>query len=69
MEVAPPPYITFEDIKRDLDETAPTNTKPEVFVVRDPTNDVYIAPSKIHKLGLFLKKRTNKNAIVIEYIG
>jgi [histone H3]-lysine4 N-trimethyltransferase SETD1 len=38
-------------------------------VVREPTNDVYVAPSKIDRLGLFLSKTTKKGTIVTEYIG
>lgn len=32
-------------------------------------NEVFIAPSKIHKLGLFSRKFLKKHSIVIEYIG
>lgn len=32
-------------------------------------NEVFIAPSKIHKLGLFSRKYIKKHSIVIEYVG
>ena len=43
--------------------------KEQVFIVKEPTNDVYVAPSKIDRLGLFINKNTKKGTIVTEYIG
>ena len=34
-----------------------------------PNNNVYIAPSKIDRLGLFIRNQTRKHTIVVEYIG
>lgn len=63
------PFITFEDIKKDLEDlNAPTKEK-EHLVMREPSYDVYIAPSKIDRLGLFIRNFTKKGTIVAEYIG
>jgi hypothetical protein len=62
------PFITFEDIKKDLDDGGPVREK-EHLVMREPTYDVYIAPSKIDRLGLFIRNFTKKGTIVAEYIG
>jgi SET domain-containing protein len=43
--------------------------KPDNFVITEPKNQVFIAPSKIHKLGLFTRNFSPKNTILIEYIG
>ena len=37
--------------------------------MREPTYEVYIAPSKIDRLGLFIRSPTKKGTIVVEYIG
>jgi SET domain-containing protein len=44
-------------------------TKQDNFLIKEPTNNVYIAPSQIDKLGLFIRSYTKKNTIVVEYIG
>ena len=48
----------------------PNPMKSEISLKNNPIlNEVFIAPSKIHKLGLFSRKNIKKNSIVIEYIG
>lgn len=64
------PFITFEDIKKDLSETNGVALREkDNFTIKEPTNDVYVAPSKIDRLGLFIRNFTKKNTIVTEYIG
>lgn len=64
------PFITFEDIKKDLADAYVSSSKErDNFIMREPTNDVYVAPSKIDRLGLFIRNFTKKNTIVTEYIG
>lgn len=64
------PFITFEDVKKDLaDVYSPSVKEKDNFAFKEPTNDVYVAPSKIDRLGLFIRNFTKKNTIVTEYIG
>jgi hypothetical protein len=49
-----PPYISFEDLKKDLDDTIETK-KQEPIILTEPGDNVFIGPSPIHKLGLFAK--------------
>jgi SET domain-containing protein len=35
----------------------------------NPLNDVYIAPSKIDRLGLFIGRNVSKYTTIIEYVG
>lgn len=65
------PFITFEDIKKDLEDMnyIATAREKENFVIKEPNYDVYIAPSKIDRLGLFIRTFVKKNTIVAEYIG
>jgi hypothetical protein len=63
------PFISFEDIKKDLDDNTAAPKDNTNIPIREPTNDVYVAPSKIDRLGLFLNKFSKKHTIVTEYIG
>ena len=66
-----PPFVSLEDILKDLEEVPlhpPIKNEPSLLI-KEPSNQVYIAPSKIHKLGLFTQVALKKNSVVVEYMG
>lgn len=53
-----------------MDYSVPTQAKVEISLKNNPIlNEVFIAPSKIHKLGLFSRRFIKKHSIIIEYVG
>jgi hypothetical protein len=43
--------------------------KNEKIFLSEPGNNVFIAPSPIHKLGLFVIKDYPKHTTMVEYVG
>ena len=58
------PFITFDDLRKDLEEGDMAREKESVVPKGQPNYNVYIAPSKIDRLGLFIRNWTRKHTIV-----
>lgn len=63
------PYISYEDLKKDLEDASVDKQKNEKFFLTEPGDNVFIAPSPIHKLGLFSKHAQPRKTTMVEYIG
>lgn len=61
----------MQDIKKELFNVGlfQNGLEQEPNISNQPINDVYIAPSHIDRLGLFIGRSVPKYTTVIEYVG